>query len=91
MDEEQERAGSEAGICEWLIDQINTTTYIERLHFIAEVISDDKSVNASYLTEDCVKLLRQAWGNKKTQLEAAGSLPSVQGESTDRSEQASRS
>jgi len=73
-------------LCEWLIDQIEKTTTIERLTFIAEVIADDKSTNSEYLCEDCVRKLRLAWSSKMNELKSdtVGSLPSVQGESTDK-------
>lgn len=83
MDAEQEAGRSEEAICQWLIEQIETTTYLERLDFIAETIAADKSTNSEYLNEDRLFRLRDSWGRKRKQLEMAYQLPSVQGESTD--------
>jgi len=88
MAQEQESRGSEEGLCEWLIGQILETTYLERLMYIGRVIADDKQTQQPYLTEDCRERLQAAWRRKRKQIETAGSLPSVQGESTDRSEHA---
>lgn len=72
-------------ICQWLIEQIEATTYRERLDFIADTIAADMSVAAEYLTDERLLRLRAAWAQKREQLETAYQLPSVQGESTDRS------
>lgn len=85
MDAEQEAGRSEEAICQWLIAQIESTTYMERLDFIAETIAADKSTNSEYLNEDRLFRLRDCWSAKRKQLEMAYQLPSVQGESTDRS------
>jgi hypothetical protein len=83
MDAEQEAGRSEEAICEWLIAQIESTTYMERLDFIAETIAADRSTNCEYLNDDRLLRLRDSWGRKRKQLEMAYQLPSVQGESTD--------
>ena len=83
MDAEQETGRSEEAICQWLIDQIESTTYMERLHFIAETIAADRSTGSEYLTDERLLRLRTAWAQKREQLETAYQLPSVQGESTD--------
>lgn len=83
MDEATEGRESEIGICDWLVGQIEQTTYMERLEMIGRVIADDRNMGAPYLTDDCTRRLRAAWGLKKRQLETADPLPSVQGESTD--------
>lgn len=66
-------------ICQWLIEQIEATTYMERLDFIAETIAADMSVAAEYLTDERLLRLRTAWAQKRKQLETAYQLPSVQG------------
>lgn len=85
MDAEQETGRGEEAICEWLIEQIEATTYRERLDFIAETIAADRSTGSEYLTDERLLRLRTAWAEKREQLESAYQLPSVQGESTDRS------
>lgn len=70
MDAEQEAGRSEEAICEWLIAQIESTTYMERLDFIAETIAADRSTGSAYLTDERLLRLRTAWGQKREQLES---------------------
>ena len=53
----------------WLFEQINSTTELERLDYIAEVIAFDKAIDAVYLASPQVlQILRRAWAEKKTEL-----------------------
>lgn len=69
MDEEAEGREGEIGICDWLVGQIEQTVYMERLEMIGRVIADDRNIGAPYLTDDCTRRLREAWGMKKRELE----------------------
>lgn len=57
-------------IADWLVEQINETTRLDRLEFIGEVIADDKTLGARYANNDeLVIRIRQAWSEKKKQLD----------------------
>lgn len=61
---------SDIDLCTWLIQQIEISTCLERLDFIAECIHDDHSVGAEYLAGDNINKLRLAWITRKKQIEA---------------------
>jgi len=53
----------------WLFDQIEATTELERLKFIAEILAEDKQNGAEYLADPKVLgILRRAWAEKKAEL-----------------------
>jgi hypothetical protein len=53
----------------WLLDEIESTTELERLDMIGETIAHDKPINSDYLANPQVlKILRRAWGEKKSEL-----------------------
>ena len=70
MDERHESEGSSGQeLVDWLIEQIEKTTYMERLQFIGETIAEDRKAKREYLTDERLVKLRDAWHRKSKQLE----------------------
>lgn len=56
-------------LAEWLLDQIETTTELARMDYIAECIAFDKGIDAAYLADArVVSILRRAWAAKRDEL-----------------------
>lgn len=71
MDAEQEKSRSDSKeLVDWLIEQIDATTYMERLKFIAETIAADRESERDYLTAEALATLREVWHRKQQQLDS---------------------
>lgn len=54
----------------WLIEQINETTYLDRLEFIAETIREDTKLGAEYAIDETLKsAIREAWMRRQREIQ----------------------
>jgi len=61
----------------WLLQQIEITTELERLAMIGNAIQHDKAINAEYLRNGNIDVLRKAWAKKKEELDKAAGVDNI--------------